>query len=187
MSSSFDDGPGPEAPREPAHTPTARAVAVLVAFVVVLVLTLGLVHPSKTSTSTSSSTASTTTATTVAPTTTTTVPPSKVPVLVANGSGVQGQAATVSRQLSAGGWDVIPPVNATATVATTGVYFVAGQSAAADAVAAALHLSPSVVAPFTTSVPVASAAGADVVVVIGKNGVPTSSTATAAATGSTVS
>ncbi len=179
MSSSFDDGPGPEAPREPAQTPTARALAVLVAFVVVLVLTLGLVHPSRTSTSAASTT---TTATTVPPPTTTTTPPSKVPVVVANGSGVQGQAATVSCQLSASGWDVIPPVNATATVPTTGVYFVAGQSAEADAVAAALHLSPSVVAPLTTSVPVAAVAGADVVVVIGTNGVPTPSTATTATT-----
>jgi hypothetical protein len=40
-------------------------------------------------------------------TTTTTVPPAKVPVVVANASGVTGAAAAISAELTAGGWNLL--------------------------------------------------------------------------------
>ncbi len=97
-----------------------------------------------------------TTTTTVAPTTTTTVPKAKsdVPVLVVNASGQAGAAATVTNELQLAGWNVQAPMNATANVSTSAVYYVSGQKAAAEAVAATLHLPASAVLPYTTAAPV---------------------------------
>jgi hypothetical protein len=163
--------------------PAARAAVVLVAFVVTTVLLLGVVHPTKTITG-SGPTTTTTTATShgghhaSTTTTSTTRPPSTVPVLVANASGVTGAAGTVTSQLQVGGWNMQPPVNATARVATSHVYYVAGQQSAANAIAASLHLPTSAVAPYTTAAPVSPIGTAEVVVVVGPDLASASATTT---------
>ena len=69
--------------------------------------------------------------------------------------------------MSQQGWALKPPLNATSQVATSSVYYAAGQQQAAAAIATELKLKPSAVHPLTTSVPVTGASGNDVVVVIG--------------------
>ncbi len=138
----------------------------LVAFVVVTVLLLGVIHPSATVDASSSVPTTTTLPAHPAPTTTT-IPPSRVPVQVANASGVTGAAEAVTTQLQPGGWDLLPPVNASAQVTTSNVYYVSGQQKAAQTIAASLHLPASSVAPYTTSAPVTSIGTAEVVVVVG--------------------
>jgi hypothetical protein len=137
-------------------------------FVVVTFLLVDGVH---TTAGTSASAGSSPTATTHPPSTTTTtapaVPPGKVPVLVANGSGTSGLAGGTSNELQAAGWDVLPPVNATSTVPDTTVYYAAGSKAPATSIATQLHLPATSVQPLTTSTPVATVGTADVVVVLG--------------------
>ena len=58
-----------------------------------------------------------------------------------------GAAAAVTAQLQAGGLDLQAPINASAEVTTSHVYYVAGQKAAADAIAASLHLPATAVVP----------------------------------------
>jgi hypothetical protein len=140
---------------------------VLVAFVVVTVLVLGVIHPTTPTTGASASVSTTTTAPTHPTTTTTTVPPSHVPVLVANASGITGAAGAVTTQLQAGGWDLLPPVNASAQVTKSNVYYVAGQQKAAESIATSLQLPASDVVPYTTSAPVSSIGTAEVLVVVG--------------------
>jgi len=100
-------------------------------------------------------------------TTTTTIPPSQIPVLAANGAGVANVAADATAIVKAAGYATLTPANATTSVQTSGVYFVAGEQAAAAAVANLLHFPATSVQPLDASVPVASPAGADIVVVIG--------------------
>ena len=154
-----------------------RALAVLVAFGVVSALVLGQVHPGNANgagltaggaravTSTSAPAKKQAAAPTT--TTTTTVPPSQIPVLMANGAGVANAAADAATIAKVAGYATLPPVNATTSVQTSGVYFVVGEQAAAAAVANLLHFPATSVHPLDASVPVASPAGADVVVVIG--------------------
>jgi LytR cell envelope-related transcriptional attenuator len=146
--------------------PFVRALIVIAVFVAATVLLLGAVHPK---TVTSASGASTTSTTNPAhpASTTTTVPSSKVPVLVANASAVPGAAAAVSNQLQPGGWNLLPPVNATARVATSHVYYVAGFVAQANAVAGQLHLPASAISPSTTADPITTIGTAEVLVVVG--------------------
>ena len=139
----------------------------LVAFVVITVLVLGVIHPTTSGTVAGTSVSTTTTATTHPTTTTTTVPPSHVPVLVANASGITGAAGAVSTQLQTAGWDVLPPVNASTQVTKSNVYYVAGQQKAAEAVATTLKLPASAVVPYTTSAPVSAIGTAEVLVVVG--------------------
>jgi hypothetical protein len=190
-----DDPSAPDAqhpPRSGHRIPVDRAVILLGLFVLATVLLLGQVHRTTTSgtaaaPSTTAPSASTTTVpgavtTTTAPhTTTTTAPkvkPSNVPVLVANASGKPGAAATVTNQLQVAGWNVQAPINATANVSTSSVYYVAGQKAAATAVAATLHLPPSVVQPYTTAAPVSTIGTADVLVVVAPDLATTTTTGT---------
>jgi hypothetical protein len=105
--------------------------------------------------------------TTTVPPTTTTIARSATSVQVANGSQGTNLAAHYSAILSAQGWATKPPLDATAQVATSSVYYAAGQQEAAAAIATELKLSPSAVHPLTTAVPVTGASGNDVVVVIG--------------------
>ena len=100
-------------------------------------------------------------------TTTTTVPHASVSVLVANATGAGLLAAHYSSVLGAQGWAVRPPVDATTTEGTSAVYYAAGQQGSAAAIAVTLGLKPAAVQPLSASVPVASAAGVDVVVIIG--------------------
>jgi hypothetical protein len=141
-----------------------RALLVLVVFVVSTVLLLGAVHP-RTLPPVSAATTTTTTPSHPA-STTTTVPPNKVPVLVANASGVPGAAAAVSNRLQPGGWNLLPPVNATARLATSHIYYVAGFLAQADAIAGQLHLPASAVSPSTTADPITTIGTAEVLVVV---------------------
>jgi hypothetical protein len=192
--------PDPHAPeRSGPRVPIDRAVLLLGLFVLAVVLLLGQIHTPVPATSGSAAATSTTT-TTVPGTPTTTVPvvttttsttsavakaKSKVPVLVANASGKSGSAATVTNELQVAGWNVQTPINATANVATSSVYFVAGQKAAATAVAATLHLPPSVVLPYTTAAPVSTIGTAEVLVVVAPDlaGTSTASTSTTTASG----
>ena len=148
----MDDPPAPDAQRPPRsghRLPVDRAVILLGLFILATVLLLGQIHPTTTSASGASGSATATTApagggaaptTTVAPaTTTTTAPkpkPTNVPVLVANASGKPGAAAAVTSELQVAGWNVQAPINATAHVATSSVYYVSGQKVAATPVAA---------------------------------------------------
>jgi len=106
---------------------------------------------------------------------------SNVPVLVANASGTSGAAATVSNQLQAAGWNVLAPINATAKVPASNVYYVAGQKAAATGVAATLHLAANTVLPYTTAAPVSTIQTAEVLVVVGPDLISGISTTTTAA------
>lgn len=138
----------------------------LAAFVVTTVLVLGVIHPSPT-VDASGPVVTTTTVPAHPATTTTTVPPSKVPVLVANASGVTNAAGAVTTELQTGGWDLLPPVDASSRVATSNVYYVAGQQPSALTIATSLHLPATSVVPYTTSAPVTSIGTAEVVVVVG--------------------
>jgi hypothetical protein len=170
-----DDPSAPEHhPPERSGTgiPIDRAAILLGLFILATVLLLGRINTGPPSSSPAASVATTTTTTvpggsttttTVAPTTTTTVPKAKsdVPVLVVNASG---QAVTNELQLA--GWNVQAPMNATANVSTSAVYYVSGQKAAAEAVAATLHLPASAVLPYTTAAPVSTIGTAEVLVVV---------------------
>ena len=167
-----------------------RAVILLGLFILATVLLLGQIHPTTTSTA-GSSTATTAPVgggsaptTAVAPaSTTTTAPkpkPTNVPVLVANASGKPGAAAAVTSELQVAGWNVQAPINATANVSTSSVYYVAGQKASATAVAATLHLPPSVVLPYTTAAPVSTIGTAEILVVVAPDLAAGATTTTAA-------
>ena len=173
----------------------ARAVIVLILFVAATVLVLSDIHPSASKTPPASAAVTTTTtksSTTTKPshssktahpppTTTTTVPPSKVPVLVANGSGITGAAAALSARIQASGWDMLPPTNATSDVTTSSIYYKPGFQPSAASIASSLSLPAKAVAPYTSAVPVASVGTAEVVVVAGPDLSSNSSTATTAA------
>jgi hypothetical protein len=170
---SAPDPPTPE--RSGPSVPIDRAAILLGLFVLAVVLLLGQIHTPGPATSGASAATATTvphTTTTTAPrvTTTTTTAPRKaksnVPVLVANASGKPGAAAAITNELQVAGWTVQAPINATANVATSSVYYVAGQKAAAAAVAVTLHLPPAAVLPYTTAAPVSTIGTAEVLVVV---------------------
>jgi len=193
--SEFDEQPSAHSGGQGGAFPIGRAVIVLAMFVLATVLLLRVTHlsatPSATTSATTSATGSASTTPTTthpsSPTTTTTAhPPSSVPVLVANASRVSGAAATVTNQLQVGGWAMQPPVNASAQVPTSHVYYVAGQEQAATQIAKSLHLPASAVVPYTTAAPITSIGTAEVVVVVGPDlASPTSATTTTAATART--
>jgi hypothetical protein len=185
--SEYDGQPSGDSGGRNGGFPIVRAVIVLVVFVAATALMLGEIHPTTTKTASGSAPAPTTSTTrpTHPTTTITTIAPNRVPVLVANASGVAGAAAAVSTQLQAGGWDLLPPVNASADVPTSHVYYVAGFQKEADTIASSLHLSASAVAPYTTAAPISSIGTADVVVVVGPDLAVKSSASTT--TSSTVS
>ena len=167
----MDEPPAPDAqpPERPEHRlPVDRAVILLGLFVLATVLLLGRIHQTSAAPSpTPTTTASAPTTTKPPSTTSTTVAkPTDVPVLVANASGQTGAAASITDQLQVAGWNVQAPINATANVATSSVYYVAGQKAAATEVAAALHLPASSVMPYTTAAPISTIGTAEVLVVV---------------------
>jgi hypothetical protein len=172
---------------------------VLVAFVVATVLLLGVIHPSAAkpaSGSTASAASSSTTSTAASSSTTapahsgsptTTVAPSKVSVLVANASGVSGAAAAVTNELRPGGWNLESPVNASAHVSTSTVYYLSGQQQSAETIATDLRLPSSAVGPYTTAAPISSIGTAEVLVVVGpdlatRSTAPTTTTTATTAT-----
>jgi hypothetical protein len=189
-----DDPSAPE-PHPPERSgprvPIDRAAILLGLFVLATVLLLGQLH-TPTPAATGPTAAPTTTVvgspTTTRPagattTTTTTAPKPKagVPVLVANASGVPGAAAAITNDLQVAGWTVQAPINATANVATSSVYYVVGQKAAATGVADTLHLPPSSVLPYTTAAPVSTIGTAEVLVVVAPDLAHTAATTTTAA------
>ena len=124
--------------------------------------------------------------TTVPPTTATTAPArakGDVRVLVANGSGIRGLAATTSTYLRGLGWATLTPVDATSQVDKTAIQFAEGYEAEGREVAANLSLPAAVVARMA-SPPVAAAdlGDAKVIVVLGTDAptVGASTTTTAA-------
>ena len=164
-----------------------RAGLVLVVFVVATVGLLRIIHPSASS-GAAGSTSNPSTVTTIAghasTTTTTTIPASRVSVLVANASGVTGAAEATTTKLQPGGWNLLTPVNATAQVTASNVYYVAGYQRPALAVATSLKLAATSVVPYTTSAPISTIGTAQVLVVVGPDladrVVPTASTASTA-------
>lgn len=170
--------PDQEPPERSGHgVPLDRAAILLGLFILVTVLLVAKIHngpPTPTSaagattTTTTLAGGSTTTTTGAAATTTTTAPKAKsdVPVLVVNASGKAGAAATVTNDLQVAGWNVQTPMNATANVSTSAVYYVSGQKAAAEAVASTLHLPASSVLPYTTAAPISTIGTAEVLVVV---------------------
>ncbi len=115
-------------------------------------------------------------------TTTSTVPHSSVKVLVANGTQEPNAASHFSQQLQQQGWSVSVPKNTTSAASTTTVYFAPFQQQAAMLVASELGVPMTAVQSLSSSVPVASTTGLDVVVVIGSdlagNGFPATTTPT---------
>lgn len=156
-----------------------RAAIVLILFIIATAVALRQVHaPTPVSsaatvaTTTVAGAGGTTTSTThagshAAATTTTTTPPSKVPVVVANGSNVTGAAGSISTQLQAAGWQVLPAENATSNVTASVVYYVAGFQPSAAAIAKLLGVPASGVQPLTSAAPLGAVGAADVAVVVG--------------------
>jgi hypothetical protein len=190
-----DDPSAPGAQKPPSggqRLPVDRAVILLGLFILATVLLLGQIHPSSTTAAAGGSTTTpttvagaTTTTTHPATTTTTTTPKAKItnaPVLVANASGKAGAAAAITSQLQVAGFNVQAPINATANVSTSAVYYVAGQKAGATQVATALHLPSSAVLPYTTAAPVSTIGTAEILVVVAPDLASTASPTTTAAT-----
>jgi hypothetical protein len=153
-----------------------RAAIVLIIFIIALALALHYVHPATPSSSaatrattatTRASTSTTSAAGHAGSTTTTTTPPSKVPVVVANGSNVSGAAGSISTELQAAGWQILPAENATSNVSASVVYYVAGLQPSAAAIAKFLGVPSSGVQPLTSAAPVGAVGTAQVVVVVG--------------------
>lgn len=100
-------------------------------------------------------------------TTTSTVVHATVKVLVTNGTQEPNAAAHFTQRLQQQGWNVATPKNTTSPASATAIYYAPSQRQAALLVAAELWAPTAAVQPMTPTVPVASASGLDVVVVIG--------------------
>ena len=163
-------------PRGSGRISPLRAGLVLLGFLLAAIVLVAVgTRASVSGTPTTSATTTTTVpghTTTTLRATTTTLPRSSTSVQVANGSQGTDLAAHYSAILSAQGWATKPPLDATTQVATSSVYYAAGQQEAAAAIATELKLSPSAVHPLTAAVPVSPDTGNDVVVVIGADLVP---------------
>jgi hypothetical protein len=114
-----------------------------------------------TTTSTPASTGSSTSTTTA----TTGHDPSKVAILVANGSGKTGAAAKVAQGLAASNYVLKPSTNTKTPASASVVYYTAGYDADAKAIARLLTPQPATQA-MPTTLPVANLAGANVLVVV---------------------
>lgn len=193
-------GPGGEEPLgRTARVALGRGLALLAVAVVVGIVLLHTLGPPRaaqagqppvspsptTSASPSTSTGSGSPTTTVPPTTTTTLAPAKVTVLVANGTGKGLGATHMSAALKSVGYHTLAPVNTTSPQSSPAVYFASGYDQAAAAIANLIKLGPSTVAPIPSSPPVASATGADVIVIEGTALAQTYSSSTTLPAGST--
>lgn len=94
-------------------------------------------------------------------------PPANVSVVVANGSGATGLAATNADKLETAGYTKVETTN-TSTTATSSVYYAAGAQGDAQAIATALGFDQSTVAAMPATPPV-DLAGATVLVVVGSD------------------
>lgn len=162
----------------------ARALVVIVVGLVAGVLLLDVASRPTTVPSGTAATSSTTTTThPVSTTTTTTMPPANVTVQVANGSSATGIAAAYTTELQSAGWKTLTPIDTTTNVASSSVYYAAGQQKSAEAVAHELGLAKSAVQPLTSSVPVSATTGVDVLVVAGPDLAARAPTTTTTAAG----
>ena len=154
--------PNPKSSGSVGHLNLPRAVGVTVAFLIVALLLLANGTDSKPSADSGSSTA-----TTQPSGGSTTIPKSQTKVQVANASSTSGAATKITQMLQLAGWNTLPPVNATVQVPKSVIYYAPNHKTAGLEIASELHLTASSVQPMTTSVPVAGAAGDDVVVMVG--------------------
>ena len=165
--------PNPKSSGSVGHLNLPRAVGVTVAFLIVALLLLANGTDSKPSADSGSSTATTqpsggsTTTTAKGGSSSTTIPKSQTKVQVANASSTSGAATKITQMLQLAGWNTLPPVNATVQVPKSVIYYAPNHKTAGLEIASELHLTASSVQPMTTSVPVAGAAGDDVVVMVG--------------------
>lgn len=176
--------------RSTSRDSNARGLAVLGVAVVVGFLLLWQWGPSgdgTDSTSTKDSNTPVTTAdlgATTTEATTTTVPggsehePSEVSVIVLNGSGQTGAAGTTSTTVEASGYTMLEPGNAPANIEQTTVYYAPDYQADAIAIAGLLGKGTDVVKPLSDASLGGAEADADVVVVLGADTPPVSSTTT---------
>lgn len=100
-------------------------------------------------------------------TTTTAAAKSSVSVLVANGTSTSGAAGAYTQELQSQGWNTLAPVNTTSSASKSAVYYAPGQEAAGSEIASSLKLASSSVQPLTSSAPVSSTSGVDVLLVVG--------------------
>jgi hypothetical protein len=171
---SADRPPGD--PYEPPGRPhSGRGLVIVIVAVVIGVLVL----PSATRAPLSASAVSAGSSTTTLPpgrtssghgtstTTTTTVPPASIHVLVANATEVNGVAGAVTTFLGSKGFGTLTATNALLKVTASEVFTIGGATADVAPVVAALGLPASSVEPAAAAAPVASTAGANVVVIVG--------------------
>ncbi|MHB1775425.1 MAG: LytR C-terminal domain-containing protein [Acidimicrobiales bacterium] len=152
------------------HLVLGRALSLVVLAVVlgVVMLAVGSRPPVNTATTA-------TTTTTTAPAhhghrsaTTTTIPHATVKVQVANGTTAPTAAAYYTARLQTQTWSTLAPEDTTTPYSGTSVvYYAGGQKAAAQEIASFLGIPATGVKPLTSSVPVSSVSGVDVLVVLG--------------------
>jgi hypothetical protein len=153
------------------HLALGRALPLVVLAVVlgIVMLAVGSRPPVDTVT-----TAATTTTTAPAhhghssATTTTTIPHATVKVQVANGTTAPTAAAYYTARLQTQTWSTLAPEDTTTPYGGTSVvYYASGQKAAAEEIASFLGIPATGVKPLTSSAPVSSVSGVDVLVVLG--------------------
>lgn len=125
-------------------------------------------------------------------TTSTTAPasensPSEVSVIVLNGSGKTGVAASTSATIGEAGYNMLTPGNAPAQADTTSIYFAEGFEADAIAVANVLGKGADAVKPVTEASLGGAEGDADVTVVLGKDTAPASGDTSGSTDSSTTS
>ncbi len=175
------DSSGHEGFWGPERSGLARGVLLVIVGIVICVVLLpsGTRAPLSIAASTTPSTtvppASHSSSTTTSPggssaTTTTTPVAATVHVLVANGTSANGVAGVVTTYLGSKGFPTLTATNALTRLTASVIYFTAqGSAAEATEVASALTLSPRQISPAGTTPPVASVAGAAVVVIVGQD------------------
>lgn len=113
--------------------------------------------------------------------------PSEVSVIVLNGSGQTGVAASTSSTIGESGYVMLTPANAPANVETTTVYYADGFEAEAIAVAQVLGKGTDAVKPVTEASLGGAEGDADVVVVLGADTPPASGGSTSGSSTTTTS
>jgi hypothetical protein len=183
--------PNQSAPRSPSPT-VAVVVAVVAAALGFFILKQVSDDSGGSATPGTDAVTETTAPESTATTTVSTVDKASFQVVVANASGVGGAAGKMTTDLQARGYKTLKATNVAAgtpQAATTTVYYTTGSEAAAADVLADLGLAgPAQPIPATGFVvPDADRAGANVVIVLGKDlagkALPTATTTTAAAEG----
>lgn len=157
-------GDGPE------HLAIRRALPLVVLAVVlgVLMLQVGSRPPVNTSATVVTTTTVPAHHRTAPTTTTTTIPHATVKVQVANGTTAPSAAAFYTARLQTQNWSTLAPEDTTSPYnGTSIVYYASGQMSSAQVIASFLGLPPSNVQPLSSSVPVSSISGVDVLVVLG--------------------